>query len=111
MSLISQVYKNARNNQSDLKTIQFAIYSNIYSELSILNISDAVIKMTVGREGCNFIKKTETNNLYSIWCNKERNVIEFWGNDPYKRQIAMSQILNNILYNQNKLKMQSNHLR
>mgnify|MGYP001465685959 FL=1 len=100
--MIQQIYKKVRENQTDLVTIQSAIYHNLYSELSTLNIPNEVISMTVGKEGCNFIKKTEANNLFSIWCNRERNVIEFWGVNPINRQRAMGAILNNLIYNTSK---------
>lgn len=100
--MIQQIYQKYRENQTDLTILQSAIYHNLYSELSIKNIPNEVISMTVGKEGCNFINKTEKNNLFSIWCNKDREVIEFWGMNPVNRQRAMGAILNNLIYNKSK---------
>ena len=97
--MINLIYQNARNNQKNEEIINKAIQFNMYSELDTQEIPNEVIRMTIGYKGCNFIKKTENNNLFSIWFNNERNVIEFWGLNYVQRQKALNQINTNLLNN------------
>jgi len=67
-----------------------------YQEFDVSSFSIDSIKQTIGRDGCFFITVTEMYGLNSIWHNKERNVIEFWG-DYYsinKSKLAIIKKLN-----------------
>lgn len=99
---IGQLYMNARQAVAKKdygeanKFKNFAYQQYEYCEISVKEFPSEVIKMTVGKNGCNFIAKTEKNNIYAIWWDSFANVIEFWGGSEHDRNNARSQILKNI---------------
>lgn len=95
---IVNLYQNTRksNNYQDKHNCRVIAYNNNWLTQLQVNYPDDVIKKTIGRKGCNFIKKTEQNNLLSIWYDSNTNVIEFWGNDYNNRFNAMVAIQNNL---------------
>lgn len=92
------LYQSARNtnNYQDLHNLRVLAYNNNWLSQIETHYPIEVIKKTIGRKGCNFIKKTEQNNLLSIWYDSNSNVIEFWGNDYNNRLNAIFAIQNNL---------------
>jgi hypothetical protein len=40
---------------------------------------EPVIKLIIGKDGCNFIKATKRSGCLYIWHQRETNLIEIWG--------------------------------
>ena len=99
---ILQLYMNTRQAVAKKDYVEankfknFAYQQREYCEISVKEIPSEVIKMTVGKNGCNFIAKTEKNNIYAIWWDSYANVIEFWGGNEQDINNAKVQILKNI---------------
>ena len=99
---IEQLYMNVRqathkkNYQEANKFKQMAYQQQEYFEISVKEFPREVIKMTVGKNGCNFISKTEKNDIFAIWWDSYANIIEFWGGPVSNMQNAKVQILKNI---------------
>ena len=71
-----------------------------YTEIDLntdSNLNDEVMRITIGKDGCNFKKITENNNIAYIFHNKETNKIEIWGNKN-KFCKVIKQINNHINY-------------
>ena len=99
---IDQLYMNTRQAVAKKDYIEVNKFKNFayqqyeYCEIPVKEFPSEVIKMTVGKNGCNFIAKTEKNNIYAIWWDSYANVIEFWGGSEQNRNNARVQILKNI---------------
>ena len=101
---IVSLYQNTRNsnNYYDTHHCRILAYNNNWlTQMDSANFPLDVIKQTIGKNGFNFKKKTEQNNLLSIWYDSNSNVIEFWGDNYNKRLNAMKSIQNNLNYNLN----------
>ena len=48
--------------------------------------------MTVGKNGCNFVSKTEKNGYLSVWWDSYASIIEFWGGPIQGMQNAKVQL-------------------
>lgn len=56
-------------------------FNTDYCEMDIAYLDDEVIRLTVGKNGYNFSKITESNKIAWIYHNKETNKIEIWGKE------------------------------
>lgn len=69
-----------------------------YTEMHLNNdLDDEILRIMVGKDGCNFKKITENNKMAYIFHNKERNKIEIWGNKN-KFTKVIKQINNHLDY-------------
>jgi len=66
-----------------------------YSEMDVSHLDDEVIRLTVGKNGSNFTKITESNKIAWIYHNKETNKIEIWGKKDKLNRVK-NQINNHI---------------
>ncbi len=89
--------QNSDNNCDDTRNLAYNL--GYYSQIDVSNFPKSVLKMTVGKKGHNFIKKTEQNNLLSIWWDSTSNIIEFWGNNYNHRLNAIKDIQYDLYHN------------
>ena len=73
-----------------------------YQEFDVSNYSSDAIRQTIGRKGYNFIYVTEYNGINSIWHDKKRQVIEFWGDIKGINRAKMEIIKKLNYYNKSK---------
>mgnify|MGYP001165393149 FL=1 len=78
-----------------------------YCEMDVSHLDDEVIRLTVGKNGSNFTKITESNKIAWIYHNKETNKIEIWGKKDKLNRVK-NQINNHIEWSKRYIENRNN---
>jgi len=94
---IIQMYQQMRQMEPEIKNQMRTILrqKGVYHQMNVNDIPKKVLFMTVGKNGINFKKITERNNLFSIWYSVQENLIELWG-EQQNIQRTIRQLSQNI---------------
>ncbi len=71
--------------------------------------NEEVMKIAVGKKGCNFCRITEENNIPYIYHDKETNKIVIWA-PLYKAQRVMSEVNRQLIWARNIVKKNKEQL-
>ena len=91
--------KQEKNNQEIISTL---VKYDAYQEFRTDHFTEDAIRRTIGKKGYFFIDVTEDCGINGIWHNKERGVIEFWGDFKGIKEAKMKILSRLNFYNKQK---------